>query len=768
MNNWKITGFIATVLIVISVPLGLVKHKIKQKTTIPYEQADFVGADKCAECHTNEHNLWLESHHAMSMAVATDETVLGDFNNAELTEEGQVHKFYKRDDRFFVFTEGPEGEWEEFEVTHTFGYVPLQQYLVPFGKGKYQCLPLAWDTIKKGWFNLSMAIYNEKIHHNDWLHWTNQAQNWNGMCSECHSTNLRKNYFHETDSFNTTYSEINVSCEACHGPGSKHVEWAYLPESGRPENVNTGLVVKTSSISNEQYVDLCARCHSRRSQFTNFDHHFKDIFEYMIPTMITHEYFSDGQILDEDYVYGSFLQSKMFDRDVKCNDCHDVHSGKRYFEGNKLCYQCHAPDYYGTDKHHFHKTEEEVTTPYYIDGRKAEPGEGADCINCHMPGRYYMGNDFRNDHSIRVPRPDLTKAIGTPNACNQCHTDKSTDWAINYTKKWYGEKKRPHYGTVIAAAREQKPEAEEKLIEMINDTLNPTIIRATGIELLSGYYSESSYKTLSKYLDDVHPMLRWSAVKNYSNNNLEQYISDLVPMLTDPYRAIRGQAAYLLSHVPQENLPSKKKKVFDKALNEYREGNEYSADFPAGRLNLGMLYSNLGQNEKAKDAYEKAVEIDTAFVPGLINLALSYNTLRRNTDAEKIYKQLIAQDEDVPGVYYSLGLLLAEENRFEESAKYMEIAGDKDPENARIRYNLGLIYQRLNDLGNAEKQLKMAISTDPESFDYLYALTHFYFTSRNINKAVDKAEELKEKFPGNPNALQLINLIEKAQGTKQQ
>ena len=289
-----------------------------------------MGRSTCIECHKKEDDLWLGSHHDLAMDVANDTTVLGDFNNYEFRHKGKTHRMFRKDGKFYINTEGPAGVFGDFQVTHTFGYTPLQQYLVPFEGGRLQCLPIAWDTERGKWFHLGDTVYaGQDIKPDNWLYWTNQAQNWNGMCADCHSTNLKKNYDPETKTFNTTWSEIDVSCEACHGPASDHIIWANLPEGSRPADVNTGLIVRTRDLDNKELLNVCARCHSRRSILGDYEDDNSDLLNYMIPQLITQPiYHADGQILDEDYEYGSFTQSKMFEKLIKCSDCHDSHSAK--------------------------------------------------------------------------------------------------------------------------------------------------------------------------------------------------------------------------------------------------------------------------------------------------------------------------------------------------------------------------------------------------------------------------------------------------------
>ncbi|RLD54243.1 MAG: hypothetical protein DRJ05_15030, partial [Bacteroidetes bacterium] len=420
--------------------------------TYKLDPPEFVGSQTCIECHADEYHAWKGSDHDMAMDTAIAETVLGDFNDAEFERDGFVSRMYKKDGKFYVHTRGPKGKPGDFQIAYTFGYRPLQQYLVPFEDGRLQCLQITWDTDKNRWYHLSDSVYHgEVIKPDDWLYWTNNGQNWNGMCAECHSTNLQKNYNPETHVFNTTWSEIDVSCEACHGPGSEHNKWAAFEETKRPEIINYGLKIKTNNLTSHQLIDQCAYCHARRSSYGEFPHPKKNIFNLMGPQMpIEPFYHVDGQILEEDYVYASFTQSKMYMNNVRCTDCHDVHSLKLKFDGdNRLCQQCHVKSDYDTYEHHFHKyVGEEGNAIVLSNGKEViELGEGTKCINCHMPGGYYMGVDFRRDHSMRIPRPDLSVSLGTPNACNsQCHKDKTPDWAASFTQKWYGLQKRPQFG----------------------------------------------------------------------------------------------------------------------------------------------------------------------------------------------------------------------------------------------------------------------------------------------------------------------------------
>lgn len=749
-DKWIEAGFISTIIIVLSVPLYLVKHSyLDQSSDDLTSEPQFVGKETCIDCHKLEYDLWTGSDHDLAMDFANDSTVVGDFNNAELSYYDQIHKLYKKDGKYYAFTEGPDGKMQEFEVKYTFGVHPLQQYLIEFPGGRLQTLPLTWDTISKSWYHMAEAVYpDEIIEHSNWLHWTNQAQNWNGMCADCHSTNLKKGFDINTETFNTTWSEIDVSCEACHGPSSEHIKWANLPEMARPQNINTGLIVQTSNIDNHRYVDLCARCHTRRSALRDYNFDWTDLLDHMIPELpMEPMYFADGQILEEDYVFGSFTQSRMYMEDVKCNDCHNVHSGKLILDGNDLCLQCHRSDVYDTYNHHFHKYEGEGNLSVIDEfGLEQKVGLGAQCINCHMPGRYYMGADYRRDHSFRVPRPDLSDELGTPNACIQCHANQTNSWAAGYLKKWYGESTNPHYGLALAAGTHMLPGALDKLIRLSTDDLYPVIIRATALSILGENYPDSSKAVFTNSLKDLESLIRYTSIRHFPFTGIED-IENMIPLLNDPVKAVRFEAAITLSQVPDEHFPQDKKRSLEEALIEYKKAMEYSADFAASRHNLGNYYSNIGNPDKAIEQYNAAIKIDDLFYPAKVNLAMIYNQQGENDKAELIFRDILKANPELSEIYYSFGLLLAEQQKYEEASELLLKAVELIPNRMRIYYNLGLIYQYIGDNIKSEKVLLDGLSIHPDDFDLLFALADLYVKTNKYDEAKPIGQKLKDLYP---------------------
>ncbi len=619
LQRWQTIGLAGLAVLVLLIPVYVFRQGAAPD--LPQEKAapTFVGRNECKSCHEPEFKSWLTSDHDKAMDVAADSTVLGDFNQAEFTSKGVTTRFFKRDGKFFVNTAGPGGQMADFEITHTFGHEPLQQYLVPFPGGRLQCLTIAWDVELGRWFDL---YQDQDIPQDDWLSWTGGGQNWNGMCAECHSTDLKKGYDPNTKTFNTTWFEIDVSCEACHGPGSDHVEWAKIQPMARPEVADFGLAVPTRNLETVELVNLCAPCHSRRAILGDYDHTAGHLLENLAPTTLDEGlYHADGQILDEVYVYGSFVQSKMFANDVSCADCHDSHSLKLKFEGNDLCLQCHLAETYDSFDHHFHKKIHE-----------GQPSDGALCVKCHMPEQSYMVIDERADHSLRVPRPDLSQKTGSPNSCNAagCHGDKSVAWSVEHYEKWYGLARKPHYGTTLAGGRRGTPEARDGLIRLAGDMLYPAMVRATALSLLPNYQSPEVAAAYARALADENALVRYTAVNIAGAETAEKLVDLLAPLLFDPIRSVRIMAASRLADAPAELLKPYQLEALVTGLEEYQEAMAYSLDFSFAGFNLGNLYARLGGAAKAERYYLSAIDIDELF-PGQPGHPAEFNGPQRRS-----------------------------------------------------------------------------------------------------------------------------------------
>jgi len=649
----------------------------------------FVSEENCAGCHENQFKAWTGSHHDLAMQDANERTVLGNFNETRFTYAGITNRFFRRDGKYFVTTDGPDGKLADFEIKYTFGVDPLQQYLIPLPGGRLQALSIAWDTRHKRWFHLYPG---QHIDYQDELHWTGLAQNWNYMCGECHATDYHKNYDSATGAFKTTASRFDVGCQACHGPASRHAEWAkhagsaatQAPRGTRKQDFAVDLSARDSRVQ----IETCARCHSRRTTLSS-DYHFgKPLMDTHLPALLSESlYFSDGQIQDEVYVYGSFLQSKMYAKGLRCSDCHEPHSTRTRASGNTLCVTCHnakAPGAgphidtsglkhkdYDSPAHHFHK----------------QGAPGSQCVDCHAPKRTYMIVDPRSDHSFRIPRPDVSVAIGTPNACTGCHSKQSARWAANIVAKWYGPDRRqePHYGLAIDAGRHAKPGAVKGLVALADDATQPAIVRATALQLLAAYPGRSALEALQRGLRDGDPMVRRAAVIGQERLPPAQRKTASLPLLDDPVRAVRIEAARVLAPAAT-SLAGNDKERFDRALTEFEAAQQENADRPEAHVNLGNLRLARGEFEQAEAAFRKAIALDSRFVPAYVNLADMYRARKRDADSEKILREGLQAAPKAAALHEALGLALVRQGRKEAALAEFAAAAKAQPDDSRHAY----------------------------------------------------------------------------------
>ncbi len=715
--------------------------------------ATYVDNVKCLGCHQDAANVWKQSHHAEAMAAPSEHTVRGNFDNTQFKHQGLTTRFFRRGDRYFVHTDGPDGKLADFEIKYTFGVEPLQQYLIETDGGRLQPLQIAWNTHEKKWFHL---LPNEKAPPGDVLHWSGRYQTGNTMCIACHTTGFEKRYDAQADAFASRWSEVNVSCQSCHGPGSRHVEWALQkaadPSRAAPATARHGLLADLKTPKAQ--VEVCSACHSRRAELTATPVPGQPHLDHYLPSLLREGlYHADGQQLDEVFVVGSYRQSKMYRMGVACTNCHDPHSAKPRLQGNALCLQCHQPQAnpafpsaagaYDSPQHHHH----------------AAGSAGAQCTACHMPAKNYMVVQPRPDHSMRIPRPDLSATLGTPNACNQCHADKTAQWAADAVTKWYGTPKRPpHYGEVFAAARRGAPGAAASLATLVGDTAQPPIVRATALEMLRGDRAIG----IDERLDAAHDAdaeVRAAAAASLEPLEASQRVPALAPLLKDPVRAVRIAAARSLTSLPADQFDTPTRAAYDAALAEYIAAQSVALDMPGNQLNLAVVHGLTGRDDLAEAHYLKALAIDPDFTPARANLAQFYSARSRHADAERVLREGLQRLPQLGELQYSLGLLLAEEQRLPEAAQALAKAAQLLPQRARVQYNYGLALQRLGQAKPAEAALLQAQRIDPADPAVPYALAVLYAQAGQRNKAMAAAERLQQLRPGDPQVAQMLQRL---------
>jgi predicted CXXCH cytochrome family protein len=732
--------------------------------------ATHVGAHVCAACHVKEYEAWQGSHHALAMQHANAQTVLGNFDHAQFTDAGITSTFFTRDGKFFVNTDGPDGTLHDYEIKYTFGITPLQQYLIEFPDGRLQALTIAWDTRPteaggQRWFHLYPG---QAITAGDRLHWTGIDQNWNFMCAECHSTDVHKNFDAETNRFATQWSEINVACEACHGPGSVHVAWTkkeggwkHVDGPGRGLQValderrgitwtpqaDTGNAVRSRPREAAREVEMCGRCHARRGQLTDrlaFGRSLSDT--HRVSLIEAPLYWPDGQMREEVYNYGSFLQSKMFAQGVTCSDCHDPHTQKLKASGNAVCAQCHLPAKYDTPQHHHHEA-----------GSK-----GAECAACHIPTTIYMVVDPRHDHSLHIPRPDRSVTLGTPNACNQCHEQQTPEWAADQVRKWYPQPlpgyqrfaEALHAGSAMAAG------ARDQLLKVANDPSQPAIARASAIARLSAHPGPAMVNAVVGALHDDSPLVRRAAVEVLAATGPDTRIRFLPRLLEDPVKSVRLEAARALAALPPDRIPAAQRAALLKGVEEYVAVQQFNADRPEAHGNLGTLHAQRGAYEQAKAEYLKALELDPAFLPAAVNLADLYRFHGHEQDAEAVLRDALRRNPDA-AAYYALGLSLVRQRRRDEAVVELREAARLAPNSAQYAYVYGMALHSTGKPQDALHVLEAAHQRFPADPAILQALATMERDRGNREAALAYARQLAHAAPDDPAAQALLQEMER-------
>jgi Flp pilus assembly protein TadD len=717
----------------------------------------FVGGATCATCHAREAQAFRDTHHARAMQVADPTTVLGAFSETRFTHRGVASAFFRRDGKFLVRTEGPGGTPAEFEIAYTFGVEPLQQYLVAFPGGRLQALGIAWDTRPRAqggqrWYSLYPG---ERLRPENPLHWTGREQTWNYQCAECHSTDLRKNYDLAANRYATTWAEVHVGCEACHGPGSAHVNWARTRMAGVPPaaGAGTGLAVPlgrgdgawemtdpergiarwTGRPRDGAEVDVCARCHARRRPIVDPYPYGRPFLDTHVPALLVDGlYHVDGQILGEVYEYGSFVQSRMHRAGVTCSDCHDPHALRLRAPGNGVCAQCHHAARFDTPTHHRHA-----------------PGSvGAQCVACHMPPRTYMGIDVRRDHSFRVPRPDLSVAFGTPNPCTQCHAGRPATWAAEMVTAWSGPGRAPrtHFAPALDAGRRGLPDAERRLAAVVTDPDQPGIARATALALLPEFLSPASLPAVEAGLRDADALVRAAALGAVEGLPPDRLVGLAAPGLRDPVRAVRIAAARAVAGAGP-SLPAERRADLDVALAELVASELVNAERPEAHLNLATLYARLGRPADAESALRTALWLDPRFVPALVNLADLLRVQGRDADGERFLEQALRVDPASAETLHALGLLRVRQGRRSDGMALLRRAAALRPDSIRFAYVYAIALHSDGNPAGAVAVLEEVRRRRPADPEVLSALVSISRERGDLTTALRHAETLAALRP---------------------
>ena len=505
------------------------------------------------------------------------------------------------------------------------------------------------------------------------------------------------------------------------------VGWQPDPQTGNPQRS-----VAAATIRRE--VETCGLCHARRAQFS-------EDWIPGLPLSDTHVvspiarglYHADGQMLDEVYNYGSFKQSRMFAAGVTCSDCHEPHAARLPLEGDGVCLQCHASGKYEAASHSHHGD----VTPKVA------------CASCHMPVSTYMVIDKRHDHSIRIPRPDLSVQLGTPNACNGCHSEKPAQWAADAVERWYGPVRKglQNYAEAFQASWTDRADAAALLAIVAAGPTTPALARASALGELHYRVSPANIELARRGLNHPDPMVRIGALDMLDGLPGDRIWPLVSPLLSDSSRGVRIRAVSVLAAIPTSGQPASGRAAFERAAAEFVAAQRLNADRPEARSMLGSFFARRGLTDDAESEYKAALRLSSQYVPAAINLADLYRQLGRDREGESVLRTAIASSRQDAGLHHALGLTLVRESRPDEALEEFRAAAKLDPARSRYAYVYAVALHSSGHADDAINMLRENLARHPDDRDTLMALVTFSRDGGDIGAALEYAEHLSRITP---------------------
>jgi len=718
----------------------------------------YVGSQRCSQCHQQEYQQWQKSHHAKAMMHPSVENVLGNFDTQEVQFNNIATRFSRSDGSYFITTQDESNKTQTYRVEYTFGYYPLQQYLIDIGDGKLQAFDIAWDSRPEAdggqrWFKL---LPDEDTGPQSPFHWSRHLQNWNSRCAECHSTRLTKGYDPLYQRYETTFTEVNVACEACHGAGRQHVALVNrgryqkgvnsgfdtdLKETVRFKFDESGAVAKSLGARSAAQINACGGCHSRRQVIGDIDPAQDYHDQYRLRFLDEPLYHVDGQIQDEVFVLGSFLQSKMHRAGVTCTHCHNAHTGEVKAKDNRLCSQCHKAERYDTSAHHHHQAN----------------SQGSLCINCHMPATTYMGVDARRDHAFSVPDPRHSSRLEAPSACNRCHGAESSEWASNAIRQWPMQP-LDSYGAVNARARKADVLALREMVSFIEDESRSTIRQATLLSQAGNIPSRLTADTLVKLLGSESPMIRRAAAEASQFIPLQHRWSVLKALIADPSASVRYAVANQLAGYSQY-AQGEDYEALGGLLREHEQQLLRSQDMPSGQTAIAAYALNQGNTDWALDALKDALDLEPDYLPALLNLADLYRGLGKDTEAKKLLERAVAVAPESGAAQHSLGLYWVRQRKVEKALEYLKAATEREDRSARYFYVYAIALESSGNIGAAIAALKQANKIWPNQYDLLLTLITYLEKSGQAEASWTYLSNLSKVAPRDPEVKRRLQAI---------
>ena len=748
----------------------------------------FVGSEVCGQCHQAEYNLWTGSHHQLAMSQATEQTVLGDFNNIKVTFKNRVAYFFKSNNQFLVTTDNASGQSQTYEVTDTFGVDPLQQYLVTFPRGRKQVLDIAWDSRDKSqggqtWFfihsdhgkdivkeegnkdsnkNLLDHI-KEPQTNNAPLHWTSSFYNWNSRCASCHTTGFKKNYNALSDSYTSEFIENKVGCESCHGKGQQHINWAKgdteinTPHGGFSYSIKDNGVwdvineISQNSQSGGETIELPEKIIQGQPR-NNPDKNQNPLHRAPATKIRTGEK-ADSQTqacagchsrrlqLSEHQVGKAFtdnympmlIEQPLYHNDGQIKDEVFVWGSfaqSKMYQAGVVCSNCHNA----------HSLELKIQgnglctqchSPSVYDNtdhhQHLPSSSGAQCVNCHMPDTTYMNVDKRRDHSFKIPRPSVSEKAASPDACTACHNDKTQQWAMKNMTKLFGHNLKPHlYAEVFSKSQTPIHKQTNQLIHIANNPVLPDIIRASAFAHIGASHSQNSVQALKGALKIDSEIIRLGAARSLNTLPINLRFELLLPNLNEKSLSVRLEMARQLAPL---NLSNNNKSLNTTNIEK-----------------INLLFNDL----ISKTLYDA----DTP--ENQVILANFYTARNQLSKAITHYKAAISLEPHFENALLNLADLYRGLGQDNNALPLLQEATTQHKNSPYAYYSLGLLYIRQNNLESAIENFQQAIHLDRKNINYVY--TYVLTLIKANQKEMAKTTVLDwQKVHGNKDMINKLN-----------
>jgi hypothetical protein len=602
----------------------------------------FAGARSCAECHRATSERWHDGRHSKMLQPATPATVLGDFARRRTVLRGQTYELAAREGGFWITESALTGRPRTHRVDFTLGSRRIQHYLTRREDGSIVVLPPTWDVTRREWFASVEIVRPDEADRTP-------IQVWNKTCLECHVSGQAKDFDPKRLAYQTRWQDEGTSCERCHGPGVVHVERERArAKSGEGAVASAAAgddVLSPYRLDATKSTTLCAQCHTLRDVvapgFTagrDYYDHFMPMLEYGPRADHDPAWWADGRPRRFSNDALGFWESQCFLKGkASCTTCHldphlpDVDRDETLATGQGvICLRCHQAIGRDVTAHTRHR-----------------PGStGSSCVECHMPRHVLSVKARIRDHAIGVPAPEATARFGIPNACNDCHADRSPEWAEEALARWFHENRRGRFAARAEAftlAREGKKDAIPKLLALLAAPSEPPLLRANALGHLGRFQDPRAVEALRAAARDDEPILRAVAVMNLEPAKIGEAdkakaIEALVSTLADPRRVVRAGAALSLVRSGITRLPGDSGRLFEGAKRDYVERARLHQDDAQTQLELGQFLLLDAQYASAEEAFDLSRRLDPRQPLGYFFALVEYgrgrlDAARRRLDA---------------------------------------------------------------------------------------------------------------------------------------